>query len=639
MSFDLATNPFIALGLATDADVHATTDQIQDAIDDGVVGEDKANRIRQVLTTPRLRIDAELGALLDVEPKLASSISSALRKQHKVEDLEPFVRSLHSLPRSNLLAHLASVFGSERNYLMDLYEAQEACAVGSVLDAVNDERTKASLPPADRKSVEAALEALFRRQMQAAVDGISDPESRATAVVDLVTVTVAFSDRDFDRLDAVVDIYAQSVVGELSRREEQVQSRIQRVRDGKRGDTDLATLRDAVARWMSLTRPMQLLDEGKGRDEPRTRELYEQFNNLGVSVANDDGDSATALRLLHIAHEMFDALPGAVEQIDDNIRIVRGNLAFQKLQPLIRGIEDAETNVHGLNRDLKRWGFEGGRKGKGAELHGLFVAAVDATKGTEVEERPWEIIRGLAVRLTNEHKFAESSAALLRGALRHAQTVAPPKDALERLRSDFATLTDNLALMSVTAHVSGGRLGLALNEAMQARAATRDEDNKRIFGELVEAIQKRKSSRRVKLWVFGVIAAFVGFVILNDHLEAQGRRPSTTRSSSAVSTASQPPLAGHELDSEASIPRIGDTSALTKSELRWCRFQSFRLDEAMKGQASLSYAQNERLNGFIDEWNQRCVDRQYRNGDWSALDTELSTRRAILEFEGRNLAK
>lgn len=138
--FNLLLNPFVVLGVAPNATAQEIKQAYEDALEDGVASAEVLQRAQQSLLNPRLRVDAELGGLLDVALPLARELIAKLREGASRSELADTLRSLHALPKSNILAHLGSTSPLDVAELLELLELQATIAVGAVHDAVTDAR-------------------------------------------------------------------------------------------------------------------------------------------------------------------------------------------------------------------------------------------------------------------------------------------------------------------------------------------------------------------------------------------------------------------------------------------------------------------------------------------------------------------
>ncbi|WAP70057.1 hypothetical protein [Jiella pelagia] len=633
MKFDLAANPFVFLKLSPTAGVREVSDAIQDAIDDGVLSEDEAARVRQVLTTPKLRLEAELSSLLDVDRKLAQQIQNQLGRDHHAEDLVPFIERLHSLPRSNLLAHLNSKFGGDHTTLRQLFDAQEACAAGAITEAMNESREQSSLPVVTRPAVEAGLRALFARQLQGAIDGFGSPGRMADEISILTSAVVQNAPVPPERLDILLTIFGQSIEAELSRLGERVQAAIDAIRNGSMTEQAYSQLTEAIGNWLRLTTPLQKLEASKGRDDPRTRQMYETVNGLGIWLTNEKGDNVGALRVLRIAQDAFCALPRAVEQIDANIQVVEGNVLWSRIEPLMKYVSTLTDDARALDADLSRGGFGAQSIGVAKQLFTLFEQAEKASRGTEAHAQPWVAVRGLAIDLTNEFDLPGASHKLLTGLRAYAGKNPAPPALIEQLNADWMTTSDNVAFAAITGHIKAGRLKEAQAASEAAISATQSDDNRVNFTALRETVRKRRSSKTVR--TFGWIAATI-FVVWLIASNKSNHPPRRTTSTPAYSTHATPPVTREEY--VESIPAVNTGGGtFSRTNIRYCRYQDARI-EAARVEASTD-SEIDRFNELVNSYNSRCGNFRYRQSDWDAISGELRSKSIQLASEGRALLR
>src|SRR5262245_37713576 len=86
--FGLLLNPFTLLGLPLTATAQDINRAYEEIVETNAIAIDLLQRCRQILLTPRLRIDAELGGLLDIAPALAAQITGKLKAGAGGEELD-----------------------------------------------------------------------------------------------------------------------------------------------------------------------------------------------------------------------------------------------------------------------------------------------------------------------------------------------------------------------------------------------------------------------------------------------------------------------------------------------------------------------------------------------------------------------
>jgi hypothetical protein len=151
-------------------------------------------RAQQTLLTPRLRTEAEVGGFLDVHPSLAAEIVSEIRCGITLREIGERLEKLHSLPRSNFIAHYGSARPLELDDLCGLIEAQATVAAGAVCDAINDVRQEIALGRVDREAVGEALSKLMDRQTKAVIETLGFEDDAVAVFDEFVSEIVAGAD-------------------------------------------------------------------------------------------------------------------------------------------------------------------------------------------------------------------------------------------------------------------------------------------------------------------------------------------------------------------------------------------------------------------------------------------------------------
>ena len=195
----------------------------KDAIEDGLASADDLQRAQEVLLTPSLRIDAEVGGFLDVAPDLAKHIIGELKKGATKQELADALTSLHALPRSNVMAHLGSTSPMGVADLLQLLQTQATIAARGVYDAISKARWEAGTGRIDRDAVEDALARLEERQTNAVIDPFVNDSAFAANFAAGVKRVLANKDRSLvTKLDRYIGAYDQATSAELSQRREMV---------------------------------------------------------------------------------------------------------------------------------------------------------------------------------------------------------------------------------------------------------------------------------------------------------------------------------------------------------------------------------------------------------------------------------
>jgi tetratricopeptide (TPR) repeat protein len=221
--FNLFLNPFVLLDVAPTATAQDVKQAYKDALEDDLASADDLQRAQQVLLTPSLRIDAEVGGFFDVASDLAKHIIGELKKGATKQELADALTSLHALPRSNVMAHLGSTSPMGVADLLQLLQTQATIAARGVYDAISKARWEAGTGRIDRDAVEDALARLEERQTKAVIDPLVNDSAFAANFAAGVKSVLANKDRSLvTKLDRYIGAYDQATSAELSQRREMV---------------------------------------------------------------------------------------------------------------------------------------------------------------------------------------------------------------------------------------------------------------------------------------------------------------------------------------------------------------------------------------------------------------------------------
>jgi peptidoglycan hydrolase-like protein with peptidoglycan-binding domain len=129
------------------------------------------------------------------------------------------------------------------------------------------------------------------------------------------------------------------------------------------------------------------------------------------------------------------------------------------------------------------------------------------------------------------------------------------------------------------------------------------------------------------------VAAFVALPLLPDL--AQRNLDSSTSAVPVVVEQASPAASGVVRPVEAR-PAAGTDLAFARDNLRYCMFQQVRLEAI--GPVTDS-SETEAYSALVTDWNQRCTRFRYERADKDAVESEVKTRRASLEADGRALVR
>ena len=79
---------------------------------------------------------------------------------------------------------------------------------------------------------------------------------------------------------------------------------------------------------------------------------------------------------------------------------------------------------------------------------------------------------------------------------------------------------------------------------------------------------------------------------------------------------------------------MGTGRSLSLAELRWCRYQSQRIEGARSAVQGKSDAAVSRFNSLVEDYNGRCGEFRYLKRDLDKVDAEVAAKATSLRSEG-----
>ena len=289
---------------------------------------------------------------------------------------------LRGLDKANLAAHLCASSGGETKYVNALLEAYGDFEAGDVHETLKSLRIVSGFPIPDQQQVSSALVALRLIHAKAAVACLTAAGSPGEATTEVVETFLASGDDNVERLlDQIVREYDAWSQPRLATIKERIEADIATYRDG--GNlVPVEQLVNLLAEWDSFSQPVQLLDESKGHEEPRSKEIYEIVRDLCLLLANEKGQYEEALAISRALLETFPELPAVAAQLSEDVDVLESLAEEAKsidlMGPLIRAFEATQTKTMSLEDDVMASGF-------GPNSRGLAKCLYDAFKDVAAE--------------------------------------------------------------------------------------------------------------------------------------------------------------------------------------------------------------------------------------------------------------
>lgn len=620
----LASSAFVTLGVS----VRSNKDQILEAYHDRLfegVPEHDLDSARSRLTLARDRLGEELRFLSDVAPSRAREALAAL--DGDAGEAAASVRDLPNLSRVNACAHLLPRLGGAAIGMAN--EAHREFDAGAAREAIDQSRAASGFPPIADAAWSRDLAKFQNDHASCFFEGLclsDDPP--ATLVGILEGYPPNASDWYSSFISKVVDFYDRWSEPQLVDIEDALDRWIAAVKENAADRAATKAIEQQLARWDAVSQPVQLRDQSKGLDEPKSKRIFNKVRSLAIWLANDCHEHIPAYDLSVALERTFPELPSVLTQLSEDIETLGSIIERSRSQSLVEPLADVAQRANSeLNRvatEVLRGNFRDGGRGLAGELYREHVAAAALASQLIPPELPWQLTRSVALELNNEATQPHAAAIILQAILSGA-----PAGIAVRIKQDLAAL-EGLKLQK-ECHEALQRQDLKTARALAARIVDETPDERAEYAKLVAALDERLAQRRRKFWFWGILAGIIGILILADAGEkgSTGSSPSYDpgsyeTSSEFAAPAPSAPVQEATSDEDSGVetpPPIGNFAPLSITQLRYCKFQERRLELLEAQVAPSAY---DRFNASVDDFNSRCRNGQYRNSDGLTIDAELA---------------
>jgi len=337
----LQENPFCLLG-ATTRDPAQRVIELADerslTLDD-----DLCRKARSDLTTPKLRVAAEVAWLLGVSPGEAEQLVSALRHRPlRVADDQ----GLPTLVRVNLMAAALQCEGQgERNdfallapsdaarFILTFSHLIEITLPEDVLRDINEDRAVSGFPEIrGTEQIEVEL-ADLRRRYRTFAKGALNRMSPAALVETMAIAARVDTDRG-DRqastfLDELVDVYQDETKPFLDDEKAKMGKLLETASGAAAmGAAALAPviskLEEVAANWVKVAEPIQLSLKARGIEHDMSHQIAYGIRGLGIKLFNEYGMLEEAQRITALLQKLFAYVPDVAARIHEDADAIRG---------------------------------------------------------------------------------------------------------------------------------------------------------------------------------------------------------------------------------------------------------------------------------------------------------------------------
>jgi len=636
VGFDLLKNPFVLLRIPPTSTKEEVAEAFDEAIAEGWADDEALRDARRQLLAPKLRLAATVDMLVDASPQQRDLAISALRDGMPLSDLIALAKDLPSAARTIFLSNVAQLRPSSgvlRFFTLSLAAIDRP----SFSAHVGEFFQKAGFPAPNSASVSEALEASTSRNVERLYSAYRDVKSASIDIRRCMDEGIPSSTDDqlaaYSSLIAAYQAYAGSAIDDLRHR---VMRSSAAFLENTTDSTLLDRLEFDLRSWDELSQPAQLLSQRKGRDDQQARELFEHLRGFMITLATEKNAASAALRLSKVCTEVFAELPRAAVQLKEDLGALQGLVDQEGARQLVEFVDQMRVNLDSLVNDLKR-GFSSSAAGNARRLYQLFDGAVAATKGTQASDLPWAAVRGLALDINNDLGEGSASEAIISGLVNHGGF----KDASQHIRT--AIRTDHQVLRMNTAQARFKR-AIDKKDTVDARLALQtmlglatDESEKRQYQEAISNLDAAKRGRIVR-WVFWGILLLIGIAVAanqNNSRSSSSYSSSTYRPSTTTSYAA-PVQPSVTTDNQEIRPVPNSTSTYSRGNVRYCEFESARIDAVDRMMASETNNVVTLYNEMIADYNSHCANYEYYVNDLTAVQRELAANQAQISADARS---
>jgi hypothetical protein len=643
--FSLDKNSFHLLGASPSDPSDVLQERLDDAILDGDHDEAALGDALRRLTSPKTRIEAELGWLLDLSQPRAAELVTLLAKlrarDEKPTDWTAALGGLSSLSKANVLADIGAHAKLGDAPLGLLIDAWDRIDVPSLEAEITSLRRMARQPAPDRAMLVAALDDLRRAHVVAALAGMAKTGRQGRIMSTLAESAVARNDcgRFLSQLAERYDAASKPALDAIAARIDETVAKVRKAPDD--AEALLAPIRGLLDDWDEINQPIQLLEQLRGHEEGQSRALAQNLRKLALWLANDQECFEAALLITDALLATFPELDETAAQLINDGKtlreIVAGRARFKPLNDLKRLCEAAAKDPADLMRQVRKSGFSIYTQGQAGQIAKAFQAAAAVVRNTDLETAPWGMLRTLVRHLIAVREAGDVAHMIVTFML---QGPTSPSQTIKRVLTEDRT---NAALMA-----RRNRQSLSPTPTPTPAPASWAKAQVPMIAETRE-----KGGGGGGGWFFALVAVAVGigYLLISNPADRPTRPALETASAPYVAprapTIREVPAPIKAVPTEMaasralasvveSIPPVGRGRTLDIEELRWCTFESFRIDGARILVDKNRTLEILRFNAEVNFLNERCGAYTYIDRDKRVVDAQLTSQSPRLRAQVRD---
>lgn len=630
MKTGFATSAFATLELSP----RSSKEAINEAVDRLAFESDRdpaeLDAARARLLSARDRVEEEVAWLPEMPPSEARRATSAALAGD-LDALRSIWKTTSGLAQLNIGAAIVSL-KPDPTLSAEIIGSGLLWDSRGTLQTLQESRAIAGSPPIG--------EEIWKRAVEKHLDSISTilatPFSTSTKAAerltkDLLKQQPRRSENTTNLIDSLIRSYRRIVQPKLRVIAEKIEQSIDIIKTDPQRDHSRQALVGQINDWAALRGPVILHESNLGLEDEESISLARSIRSLAIELANDHSAFAAAKEITEALKAGFFRLPAFAEKLEEDSKTLDGLLVetsdARHLEPLAAACQAALDQPSTFASSVNSGNLREGGRGLASHLATAFKAAVFANISNP--SVPWLMVRNVAIDLHNEHDSSDAALKLVEWLL----AANPPADVRSKLDADRRAAKNAIDANRLAQALKSGRLSDAktILTSIPPDAIGGPTELRKIQDGIAERI-RRRNGKWIGWAVTGAIAVFA--IAQADQKPSSQPEPSSLvtdmspldgSSNAGSGTPTTEPVdsaAASSSDSgEEQMPAPNSFGVLSRPELRWCSFESARLNSVEGRVPNNAVAA---FNIAVQEFNSRCYGSRYNESDKAVVDSEVA---------------
>jgi len=332
--FDLFANAFHLLGIvptASDSQVHSA---YAAAIKQNPAAKQVLEDARAAIMDPSRRLSCDLSYPIDSSPAQIQSLYAKLLGNLSTQEALTYAEQLAPLSRANFLAHVAASGPVGGALLPALLDAHVDVAVPELYGLLKTLRNKAGWPTPSLVKVSEGLRDLLGQHAMAVIFGCGDVENAAWPVLECTqSILVTGESYRIEALTVLLDAYRQATAERRSELDDTLHDTCAALQQRPDTPSAIHDFTETMDRWISLYRPLILLDDNRLHRDPDVQIAISRIRRL-LAGASIEQLYPTTQKLIDLAGAASSCSPADIEQFSRAAMFYQNSTIDRRIEPL-----------------------------------------------------------------------------------------------------------------------------------------------------------------------------------------------------------------------------------------------------------------------------------------------------------------